>query len=163
MGVGKTTVGRALARRLLFEFFDSDKEIELRTGVSIPTIFDIEGEQGFRDREAKMIEYLAGRPSSVVATGGGAVLYPSNRERMKKNGFVIYLNAPPETLWERLRNDRTRPLLQVSDPLQRLKDLHAQRDPLYRETAHLVVDCARLNSPGVLQLLTRKIGELWKH
>lgn len=157
MGAGKTTVGRTLAKRLQLEFFDSDKEIEARTGVSIPTIFEIEGEAGFREREARMIQQLSELSGCVVATGGGAVLRKENRENMKRNGFVVYLDALPHTLWERVRHDRNRPLLQVVDPLLKLRELHAQRDPLYREVADFVVDGSRLNANGVLQLLMKEL------
>jgi shikimate kinase len=162
MGAGKTTVGRALAKRLLLEFYDSDKEIESRTGVSIPTIFEIEGEDGFRAREAKMIEHLSQLSGCVVATGGGAVLRKENRDNMKLNGIVVYLDALPQALWERVRHDRNRPLLQVVDPLLKLKELHAHRDPLYREVADFVVDGSRLSATAVLQLLLREVGDRWK-
>lgn len=162
MGAGKTTIGRALAKRLDLEFIDSDHEIEARTGVSIPTIFEIEGEEGFRRREAQVICDLALAGGRVVATGGGAVLRPENRDRLKSSGFVIYLNVPPLALWERTRHDKNRPLLQVGDPLQKLKDLYAQRDPLYREVADLIVDGSRQNASGVLQLLIKEVEERWK-
>ena len=161
MGAGKTTVGRTLAKRLLLDFFDSDKEIESRTGVSIPTIFEIEGEVGFREREARMIQQLSELTGCVVATGGGAVLLKENRDNMKKNGLVIYLDALPHTLWERVRHDRNRPLLQVVDLLLKLRELHAQRDPLYREVADFVVDGSRLNANCVLQLLMKEVVQ-WK-
>lgn len=163
MGSGKTTIGRSLAKRLELDFIDSDREIELRTGVSIPTVFEIEGEEGFRKREAQVIADLSQRSRHVVATGGGVVLRPENRANLRASGFVIYLNVPPLTLWERTRNDRNRPLLKVSDPLLRLKELYAQRDSLYREVADLVVDGSRINAQGILQLLIKEIGEQWKH
>jgi len=162
MGSGKTTIGRSLAKRLELDFVDSDREIELRTGVSIPTVFEIEGEEGFRKREAQVIADLSQLSRRVVATGGGVVLRPENRTNLRASGFVIYLNVPPLTLWERTRNDRNRPLLKVSDPLQRLKDLYTQRDSLYREVANLVVDGSRINAQGILQLLMKEIGEQWK-
>ncbi len=140
MGAGKTSVGRMLARRIHRDFYDADAEIEKTTGVKIPVIFDIEGESGFRAREEKMIEKLTALQGIVLATGGGAVLSPSNRARLKKHGRVIYLRASPEDLWRRTRRDRNRPLLQTANPLARLRDLHAQRDPLYTEVADLVVD-----------------------
>lgn len=162
MGAGKTTIGRSLAKRLDLDFVDSDREIEARTGVSIPTVFEIEGEDGFRKREAQVIDDLARQSGQVVATGGGVVLRPENRTNLKASGFVVYLNVPPHTLWERTRNDRNRPLLQVDDPLLRLKELYAQRDPFYREVADLVVDGSRINAQGVLQLLIEEVGERWK-
>ena len=140
MGAGKTTVGRQLAKRLHRRFLDSDHEIEVRTGVRIPTIFEIEGEEGFRRRETQVLRELSGEIELILATGGGAVLAEENRACLKETGTVIYLHAPPEVLYERTRHDRNRPLLQVEDPLRKLKQLYEQRDPLYRNTAHLVVD-----------------------
>lgn len=139
-GAGKTTVGRQLARRLQRTFVDADQEIEARTGVRIPLIFDIEGEQGFRDREARVIAELANESNLIVATGGGAVLRPENRAALKQGGTVVYLRATPRLLFERTRLDPNRPLLQVADPMQKLEELFAQRDPLYREVADLVIN-----------------------
>lgn len=139
-GAGKTTVGRQLARRLQRVFIDADHEIEARTGVRIPLIFDIEGEQGFRDREAKVIAELANESNLIVATGGGAVLRPENRAALKQGGTVVYLHAAPRLLFERTRLDPNRPLLQVADPMQKIEELFAQRDPLYREVADLVIN-----------------------
>lgn len=140
MGAGKTSVGRMLAKRMNRIFYDSDAEIELTTGVKIPLIFDIEGESGFRVREEKVIERLTAMQDIVLATGGGAILSPANRACLRRHGRVIYLRAAPEDLWRRTRRDRGRPLLQTANPLARLKELHAQRDPLYSELADLVVD-----------------------
>jgi shikimate kinase len=140
MGAGKTTVGRQLARRLNRRFVDVDHEIEARTGVRIPLIFEIEGEAGFRRREAQVIDALCRERELVVATGGGAILDAGNRANLKQSGLVIYLSALPEVLFERTRMDRNRPLLQVDDPLAKLRELHGQRDPLYREVADLVVE-----------------------
>ena len=162
MGAGKTTVGRVLAKRLGMSFVDSDHEIEARTGVRIPIIFEIEGEEGFRRREAQVIGELALSGGMVVATGGGVVLNPDNRKNLRDSGFVAYLDVPPHLLYERTRHDKNRPLLQVGDPLARLRELHAQRDPLYREVADLVVDGSRLNAQVVTQLLIKEVGERWK-
>lgn len=140
MGAGKTSVGRMLARRLNKDFYDADAEIERSTGVKIPVIFEIEGEPGFRAREEKVIERLTAMHSIVLATGGGAVLSETNRNRLRNNGHVIYLRAVPEDLWRRTRRDHSRPLLQTANPLARLKALHAERDPLYTEVADLIVD-----------------------
>jgi shikimate kinase len=140
MGAGKTSVGRMLARRMHKEFLDADAEVEKITGVKIPVIFEIEGEPGFRAREEKMIDQLTAMNDIVLATGGGAVISPANRTFLKERGRVIYLRAAPEDLWRRTRRDRNRPLLQTADPLGRLRALHEQRDPLYREVADLIVD-----------------------
>ena len=156
MGAGKTSVGRMLARRLNMEFFDTDAEIERITGVKIPLIFEIEGETGFRAREEKMIEQLSAMNGIVLATGGGAVIAETNRRFLKSRGRVIYLRAAPEDLWRRTRRDRNRPLLQTADPLGKLRTLHEQRDPLYREVADLIVDTG---SQSVAHL-TSKIQQL---
>jgi shikimate kinase len=160
MGAGKTTVGRQLARRLGRRFVDVDHEIVERTGVSIPTIFEIEGEEGFRRREAQAIAELTSATDVVLATGGGVVLNPENRNRLHDTGWVIYLNVPPALLYERTRHDRNRPLLRVPDPKAKLEELHAIRDPLYREIAHLVVDGSHLVASGVVHYLLREFNQL---
>lgn len=139
-GAGKTTVGRHLARRMQHRFIDADHEIEARTGVRIPLIFDIEGEQGFRDRESRLIAELANESGLVVATGGGAVVRPENRVALRQGGTVIYLHSAPALLFERTRLDPNRPLLQVADPMQKIEELFAARDPLYREVADIIID-----------------------
>jgi shikimate kinase len=143
MGAGKTTVGRAVARRLQRHFIDSDHEIESRTGARIPTIWELEGEVGFRLREANVIDELSQRNGIVLATGGGAVLREENREHLKNRGIVIYLRANPHDLWQRTRRDKNRPLLQTEDPRGKLEALFKTRDPLYHETAHFVVETGR--------------------
>lgn len=162
MGAGKTTVGRQLARRLGRPFFDSDHEIVERTGVPIPTIFEIEGEEGFRRREVQTIHELAESANIVMATGGGVVLNPENRRRLHDTGWVVYLNVPPVLLFERTRHDRNRPLLHVADPLAKLEELHAIRDPLYRETAHIVVEGGHLVASGIVQHLLREFNRQCK-
>jgi shikimate kinase len=157
MGTGKTTVGRQLAKRLRRRFLDSDQEIEARTGVRIPVIFEIEGEEGFRKRESQVLAKLSCVPELVVATGGGAVIAEENRRHMRESGVVIYLHSPPEVLYERTRYDRNRPLLQVADPLGALRNLYELRDPIYREAAHLVIDS--MNGPTA-QLAERIEDEL---
>lgn len=152
MGAGKTSVGRMLARRMNKDFLDADTEVERVTGVKIPVIFEIEGESGFRAREEKMIEQLTAMDGIVLATGGGAVMSPTNRALLKGRGRVIYLRAAPEDLWKRTRRDRNRPLLQTADPLGKLRELHEQRDPLYREVADLIVDTG---SQSVAHLTSR--------
>jgi len=139
-GSGKTTVGRSLARRLQVPFADSDAVIEQRLGCTIRDYFDHQGEAAFRDVEQAVIDELTQSPPGVLATGGGAVLRPANRRHLRERGTVIYLRASPEQLHRRLRHDTKRPLLQVDDPLARLRALHAERDPLYRECAHFVLD-----------------------
>jgi len=142
-GSGKSTLGRALARRLGKPFLDADAELERRLGVSIPTIFEIEGEAAFRDREEAVIADIVARSGIVLATGGGAVIRAANRERLKANGTVLYLHAEPAILRERTRHSRNRPLLNTADPLARLVELYAQRDPLYREVADVVLESDR--------------------
>ncbi len=156
MGAGKTTVGRQLAKRLGKTFHDADREIEARTGVAVAVIFDIEGEAGFRKREAEVIEQLTVIDGIVLATGGGAVLDPRNRENLKNRGFVIYLHALPPVLWQRTRSDKSRPLLQDGDGRERLEALYELRDPLYRDVADLVVETGRQGvGPLLSQVLTR--------
>ena len=142
-GAGKSTLGRQLARRLHKQFIDADAELEQRLGVSIPTIFEIEGEAGFRDREEAVLADLTALANIVLSTGGGAILRPDNRVRLRDNGTVLYLHAEPSTLWGRIRHSRNRPLLQTADPLARLAELYRQRDALYRETATHVVESDR--------------------
>lgn len=139
MGAGKSTIGRQLSNSLKKDFKDSDHEIVARTGASIPLIFEIEGEEGFRKREAAMIDELSQMGDIVLATGGGAVLREENRKHLKERGVVIYLYASVDQLFERTSRDRNRPLLQTENPRQKLEDLMEQRDPLYREVADIVV------------------------
>ncbi|WP_316659376.1 shikimate kinase [Ralstonia condita] len=157
MGAGKTTVGRAVARRLDLPFFDSDHEIEARCGVRVPVIFELEGEAGFRDRETHMIDELTSREGVVVATGGGAVLRPQNRAMLRERGTVIYLRANPHDLYLRTRHDKNRPLLQTENPRAKLEELHAIRDPLYREVAHFVIETGK---PTVAQLVNMVLMQL---
>jgi len=139
MGVGKTTVGKLLAEELNYTFIDTDREIEARCGADIPWIFDVEGEEGFRQREMKALDELSRKQHIVLATGGGIVLKPENREKLKKRGFVVYLTARLDLLVERTAKDKKRPLLQVDDPRQALKKTLEVRDPLYREVASIIV------------------------
>lgn len=162
MGAGKTTIGRQLAKRLGRSFLDSDHEIVARTGVPIPTIFEIEGEEGFRRREAQTISEVTEASDIVLATGGGVVLNPDNRRRLHETGWVVYLNVPPALLYERTRHDRNRPLLNVPDPMAKLEELYAARDPLYREIAHIVVDGSHLVASGIVQHLLREFTRLCK-
>ena len=139
MGAGKSAVGRRLSRLLKRDFFDSDAEIEKRTGVDIPFIFEKEGEPGFREREKKMIEELSEAVNAVIATGGGAILDPGNRACMTKHGFVVYLHATIEQQLARTKRTQHRPLLQVDDRESRIKSLDAERGPLYESMADLTV------------------------
>ena len=149
MGAGKTTVGRALAQKMQMGFADTDKVLVERTGVPVATIFEIEGEAGFRRREAAVLAELAEGEDCVIATGGGAILAAGNREAMRRRGTVVYLRARLEHLWERLRHDTSRPLLATADPRATLARLLEERDPLYREAAHVVVDTG-LQGAGTL-------------
>lgn len=156
-GSGKSTVGRHLARRIALPFFDSDHVIEQRLGCSIREFFESEGEDRFRDIEAKILDELTAGPACVVSTGGGSVLRKENRVCLHERGSVVYLRSTPEEVFRRLRFDRNRPLLQVADPLQRLKDLYVVRDPLYRETAHFVIETGR---PSVAMLVNMIVMQL---
>jgi shikimate kinase len=138
-GSGKSTLGRQLARRLGKTFVDADHELERALGVTIATIFEIEGEAGFRDREEAALAALVARTDIVLATGGGAVIRPDNRERLQANGTVVYLHADPATAWQRVRQSVHRPLLNTPDKLARLEQLYRERDQWYRETADHVV------------------------
>jgi shikimate kinase len=151
MGSGKSTVGRQLARACRFEFVDCDKELERRSGVAIATIFELEGEAGFRARESKLLAELVQRPRLVLATGGGAVLRPENRGVLRGHGLVVFLDAAPEELARRIARDGTRPLLQVADPRARIRELLAVRQPLYREAAHVVFRSGAANPARVVE------------
>ena len=142
-GCGKSTLGRLLARRLDKRFYDADVELERRLGVSIPVIFELEGEHGFRDREEAVLTDLVTQTNIVLSTGGGVVLRLANRERLKEGGTVLYLHATPDTLWERTRHSKHRPLLQAPDPFARVQELYATRDALYREVADFVIESDR--------------------
>jgi len=156
-GSGKTTVGRQLARRLQIPFVDSDHAIEARLGCSIREFFEREGEARFRDIEEEVVDALTQGPAGVLSTGGGVVLRPANRQHLRERGQVIYLKSTPEELYRRLRHDVNRPLLQVADPLTRLRDLYAARDPLYREVAHFVLETGR---PSVATLVNMILMQL---
>ncbi len=162
MGAGKTTIGRAIARRMKRPFVDSDQEIEQRCGVSIPVIFDIEGEAGFRARETQVIDELSARPDIVLATGGGAVLDERNRARLASRGTVVYLHAWPEDLYVRVRQDKNRPLLATPDPRAKLEALYAERDPLYRQIADLVVDTRTQSAQTLARQVLARLEERWK-
>ncbi len=156
-GSGKSTVGRQLARRLDLPFVDSDHVIELRLGCAIREYFEREGEQRFRDVEQEVVDDLTQNHHGVLSTGGGSVLRPINREHLRSRGPVVYLRSSPEEVFRRLRHDVSRPLLQVADPLSRLRDLYAARDPLYRETAHFTIETGR---PSVATLVNMIVMQL---
>ena len=155
MGSGKTTVGKLLSKQLRRPFYDTDHEIVRRTGVTIPMIFEVEGEAGFRKREEQMIAELTKLDGVILATGGGAIISPANREQLKQHGTVVYLRGTVDELWQRTRHDRNRPLLQTQDPKARLRELYAQRDPLYREIADVIVDTGRQNVNVLVQQLVQ--------
>ncbi len=160
MGSGKTTIGRQLAKSLGKTFIDSDHEIEARTGADIPWIFDIEGEAGFRRREQAVIDELTRRHGIVLATGGGAVLSAENRRHLAARGIVIYLRASIDQQLRRTAKDRNRPLLQTEDPRARLAALLAQREPLYREIANLVVDTDNRSIRSTVNAILKQLRQL---
>ncbi len=156
-GSGKTTIGRQLARRLGVPFVDSDHVIEQRLGCSIREFFAREGEDRFRDVEQQVLDELSAGHDGVISTGGGAVLRETNRRHFHDRGQVIYLRSTPEDVFRRVRHDSARPLLQVDDPLQRLRDLYEKRDPLYRAAAHFVIETGR---PSVATLVNMIVMQL---
>ena len=158
MGAGKTTVGRALAKKLHKQFIDSDHEIEARTGASIPWIFEIEGEESFRRREAEVIRDLTARQGIVLATGGGAILNADSREYLKTRGQVVYLRANVNSILHRTSHDKNRPLLQTADPRKKLEELALQREPYYREVADVIIDTGRQNVHLMVQSILQQLG-----
>jgi shikimate kinase len=156
MGAGKSTIGRLLAEAIAFEFVDADRELEARSGVSIPTIFEIEGEAGFRRREAALLDELSLREGIVLATGGGAVLDPQTRLRLRERGLVVYLRTSADEVHRRTRRDKSRPLLRTDNPRQRIEQLLAEREPLYEEAAHVSVQSAASNPKKLVQRLAAR-------
>lgn len=159
MGAGKSTIGRKLARVLGLTFIDSDREIEEKTGVDIPLIFELEGESGFRKREQDVIDTLAATPGIVLATGGGAVLDPQNRRNLATCGTVIYLQTSVDQQLQRTAHDRNRPLLQTDNPRAKLEQLLAERDPLYREIADIVIETDGCRVRDVVQKIMHFVEE----
>lgn len=160
MGAGKTTVGKLLAQHSGKIFFDSDEEIQQRTGVTIPHIFDVEGEAGFRQREVNVIQELVKLDNIVLATGGGVVLNEQNRDALRRNGTVVYLRSTVQDLWQRTRHDRNRPLLQTADPRAKLKILYEQRDPLYAQVADLVIPTGKQSVHSLVLQLEQELKRL---
>jgi shikimate kinase len=157
MGSGKTTIGKVLASELRLNFYDSDKFIEERCGANIPWIFDMEGEEGFREREVQAIDQLTSQPGILLATGGGAVLREENRQRLSARGLVVYLRTSVEQQVLRTAKDRNRPLLQAEDPAAVLEALFIQRDPLYQDVADIIIDTDRNNPRWVVSELKKRI------
>jgi len=157
MGAGKSTIGRQLAESLSYSFKDSDQEIQRRTGVDIPTIFEFEGEDGFRSRERQVLEEMVQEERIVLATGGGAVLLPENRQDLAARGVVVYLHCSPEQQYARTARDRNRPLLETADPLERLRGLMLERDPLYRQVADLIVSTEKRGTASVVKEICRRL------
>ncbi len=161
MGAGKTTIGRQIARFLGFDFFDSDREIEQRTGVAIPLIFELEGEEGFRRREKDIISELSKKSNIVLATGGGAVLNKENRQALKNSGTVVYLCAGIDDLLERTAKDKNRPLLQTADPRKKLQAILTEREPIYRKLADIILETNKMTVHAAVKelegLISRKL------
>ena len=156
-GSGKSSVGKQLARRLAVPFLDSDHCLEQRLGCSIRDYFARAGEHAFRELEERMLDELSASHSGILSTGGGSVLRASNRQRLRARGQVVYLHASPDEVYRRLRHDTSRPLLQVPDPLGRLRELYAERDPLYRETAHFTVETGRHSMPTLVNMVLMQL------
>ena len=156
-GSGKSTVGRQLARRVGLRFVDSDQVIEQRIGCSIREFFEREGEESFRDIEQQVINEITLGPGCVLSTGGGTVLRSFNRQHLRERAQVVYLHSVPEEVFRRLRHDQNRPLLQVADPLARLRDLYDARDPLYREAAHFVIETGRPSVSTLVNMITMQL------
>lgn len=163
MGAGKTTLGKALAQKSGQEFVDTDRLLVERTGVPVATIFEIEGEEGFRRRETAVIAEVAQRSGCIVATGGGAILAEENRRAMRESGTVVYLRARLENLWERTRHDATRPLLATADPRATLTALLEKRDPLYLEAAHIVVETSSQAAATLVNRVAAALREREAH
>jgi len=163
MGAGKTTMGRQIAKRLHMDFEDSDHAIEAHTGADIPLIFEKEGEEGFRKREIAVIDELTQLKHLVLATGGGAILAEENRQHLKNRGIVIYLHSDIKHLIERTRHDKNRPLLQTADPAAKLRELMIIREPLYRQTADIIINTGQQSIKTVISTMLDKIKKFQDH
>jgi len=159
MGAGKSTIGRILAKKLNKEFLDSDRVIEERTGVDIATIFELEGEKGFREREAQIIEELCQMTNIILATGGGSILRKENRENMKEFGEVVYLSTNAELLYSRIRYDKTRPLMQTPNPLNTLRRLLEDREPYYKEVSDLVITTGKQKANVIVKRIENALNQ----
>jgi shikimate kinase len=162
MGAGKTSIGRRVAERLGLRFVDADVELEAQTGASVNTIFELEGEAGFRARERLLLAELCAAPGQVIATGGGAVLDAENRRTLARHGFVVYLRTSIERQLQRLQRDRSRPLLRAPDRRQRLEQLAAQRGPLYREIADLEFESEHVGVGSAVEVLLAQLAQSWQ-
>jgi shikimate kinase len=160
MGAGKTTIGKMLAKSLSIPFIDSDKEIEQRTGVTIPMIFEYEGEAGFRKRESDVLGVLTEKSPIVLATGGGAVILPENQQMLKSRGFIVYLQCSVDRQLERTHKDTNRPLLKTPDPRAKLEELYKMRDPIYRSLADYVIDTGVYSSRSAARQIVRVFNRL---
>ena len=156
-GCGKSTVGRQLSRQLGCDLVDTDAELERRLGMPVRSFFELHGEAAFRDHEQAIVDEVTRRADGIIATGGGAILRPANREALHTRTKVFYLRASPEELHRRLRHDTRRPLLQVADPLARLRELYRERDPLYRHVAHYVIEAARPSVPALVSMILMQL------
>ncbi len=163
MGAGKTTIGRQLAKKLSVDFFDSDHEIEKRTGVKISLIFEIEGEEGFRRRETQVLRELSLMNNIVLSTGGGAVTQADNRKVLKSNGYIIYLKSSPEMLFKRTADDKRRPLLQGDDRLEQIRKILIEREPVYIEMADEIIDSERMSIKQIIQKILKQINKDENH
>jgi shikimate kinase len=159
MGAGKTTIGRQLAKKLSVSFYDSDHEIEERTGVKISLIFEIEGEEGFRRRETQVLRELSQMNNIVLSTGGGAVTQAENREVLKNNGYIIYLKSSPEMLLKRTANDKRRPLLQGENRLEQIRNILIEREPAYIEMADEIIDSEKMSIKQIIQKVLEQVNK----
>ena len=157
MGAGKTTIGRQIAKVFCYDFYDSDREIEERTGASIPLIFDLEGEEGFRKRESNIIDELCRKSKIVLATGGGAILWKQNQNILKRSGTIVYLCADVDDLLDRTSKDKNRPLLQTTDPKATLKKILTERDPIYRDLADIILTTNKMTVHAAVNELENKL------
>jgi shikimate kinase len=163
MGAGKTTIGRQLAKKLSLRFYDSDHEIEKRTGVKISLIFEIEGEEGFRRRETQVIRELSQMNNIVLSTGGGAVTQAENREVLNSNGYIIYLKSSPEMLFKRTADDKRRPLLQGDNRLEQIKKILSEREPVYIEMADEIINSEKMSIKQIIQKIFEQINKDENH